>query len=289
MIPQMATARIGETKEQCEKRYGKPTGHNLVAKSLKYRSNGIGIECSYNPEGKCSFIQYKPVSNTKLAKKIWEINHPKWISLPSKDSNIVRAESVQMDGYDDMRLAYNKNSKSLIIWLNGEYLKHSFAHSRYDEVEGNYWYQPGVEGQNYSISYNCSYMTFTYLYIGVPDAGKPFLRLKFQYCGKGWKFINKYKIKIGSDDAVTLVPSNAPKRTVASGGNVREVFDELAYPHSDILNRIIRANYVIIRMDGSEGYEDLTLTPQTLDEFKKMILLYKYLGGEWSTDLKGGD
>ena len=61
-----------------------------------------------------------------------------------------------------------------------------------------------------------------------------------------------------------------------SGGSVWEVFDEPASVHSDILNQIMLADDVKIRMEGRSGYEDLHLTREILNDLNNIILLYRY-------------
>ena len=109
IIPQMAVARMGETIEQCDKRYGVPTEKTLDDQSRIYLKKGIWIECFFEsmPEGKCVHIKYSPVKSIKLAKSLWKSNHPSWRAVPGDNQNgFYRAESVHVEGYDDMLVWY---------------------------------------------------------------------------------------------------------------------------------------------------------------------------------------
>ena len=78
IIPHLAMARMGETVEQCDKRYGELIETTADNRSRTYLKKGIKVECFFEatPEGKCVHIKYSPVKNQKLAKTILESSHP---------------------------------------------------------------------------------------------------------------------------------------------------------------------------------------------------------------------
>ena len=117
MIPQITMARMGETIEQCDTRYGNPVATEEDSQSRTYLKKGIRIECFFEsaPEGKCAHIKYSPIKSIKLAEILWESNNPSWRALPrDKQSLVYRAESIQTEGYDDM-LAWYVEGDSLRI------------------------------------------------------------------------------------------------------------------------------------------------------------------------------
>jgi antitoxin component YwqK of YwqJK toxin-antitoxin module len=117
MIPQITMARMGETIEQCDRRYGNPVATEEDSQSRTYLKKGIRIECFFEsvPEGKCAHIKYSPIKSIKLAEILWESNNPSWRTLPKdKQSLVYRAESIQTEGYDDM-LAWYVEGESLRI------------------------------------------------------------------------------------------------------------------------------------------------------------------------------
>jgi hypothetical protein len=158
---------------------------------------------------------------------------------------------------------------------DAKYMMNYLVSTRYDNVEGITWHTPKKEYDGYK--------TATYMYIGVPDKGDPFLRLKIRYYGDDWIFIKRYIIKIDDRPAISLLPSSSVSRD-NSGGSVWEVFDEPASIHSNILNQIMFADNVTIRMKGDSNYEDVDLTREEMNNFGNIILLYRYLGGKWSFD-----
>ena len=66
LIPQMALARIGETKEQCDERYGEPTSVDGVARS--YQKGAFTI-ILYIVDGKCHGISYTKTDGSEISDK----------------------------------------------------------------------------------------------------------------------------------------------------------------------------------------------------------------------------
>lgn len=109
LVPQLSYARIGETVEQCDKRYGELIETSIDNSSRTYLKKGIKVECFFEamPEGKCVHIKYSPIKSQKLAKTIWESNHPKWQPITAGSINgVLRAESIPTSGYHDVLLWY---------------------------------------------------------------------------------------------------------------------------------------------------------------------------------------
>lgn len=73
LLPTPAIARLGETKEECQARYGKSVTKDVAAPVKEtvylYTANNMAIELSFNDEGKCWMIKYTPNKGNKLTDK----------------------------------------------------------------------------------------------------------------------------------------------------------------------------------------------------------------------------
>ncbi|MGB1937743.1 MAG: toxin-antitoxin system YwqK family antitoxin [Akkermansiaceae bacterium] len=109
LVPQLSSARIGESVEQCDKRYGELIETTADNRSRTYFKRGIRVECFFKamPEGECIHIKYAPIKSQNLAKTLRESNHPRWRPITAGSINGVwRAESIETNGYDDMLVWY---------------------------------------------------------------------------------------------------------------------------------------------------------------------------------------
>jgi hypothetical protein len=140
-----------------------------------------------------------------------------------------------------------------------------------DDIEGITWYSPEAAS---------GYKTATYFYIGQKQSGQPWLRWKIRYYGDDWLFIRRHRVKIDQHEAETLLPTKDIKRD-NSGGSVWEIFDESAIEHAQLLNHMLAGSSAYLRMDGSEGYNDLTLDGVQLQRMRDVLLVYRHLGGTW--------
>lgn len=142
--------------------------------------------------------------------------------------------------------------------------------TKVDEIEGTTWISPRVGD---------GYKTAVYLYIG-KKTGEPWLRWKIRYYGDDWLFVRRYRVKIDDSEAVTLLPADAIARN-SSGGSVWETFDEPAAPHAALINRILASGITHMRMEGSEGIEDVELNSTDLQRMRDVLLVFRSLGGKW--------
>jgi hypothetical protein len=141
-----------------------------------------------------------------------------------------------------------------------------------DSIEGITWYSP----EN-------GYKTAAYFYIGKKDTGDPWLRWRIRYYGDDWLFIRRYRIKLDEAEAITLSPSGDLKHETGSG-SVWEIFDASASEHAHLINQILSSRSVYLRMEGTEGVKDLNLTSNDLQQMRDVLLVYRYLGGEWPAE-----
>ena len=151
----------------------------------------------------------------------------------------------------------------------------SRLNSKRDDIEGTTWYSPDPVDD---------YKTAVYLYIGQKQTGQPWLRWKIRYYGDGWLFIRRYRIKIDDSEPITLLPTKSIKQDTGSSGSVWETFDEAAEKHAHLLNQILAGNAVHLRMDGSEGHNDIELGADQLQQMRDVLLVYRYLGGTWPSN-----
>jgi hypothetical protein len=76
------------------------------------------------------------------------------------------------------------------------------------------------------------------------------------------------------------VPTEEIKRDNSSR-SVWEIFDELAGKHSTLLNQILAGKTTYVRLEGTEEIKDIELFPTDLQQMRDVLLVYRYLGGEW--------
>lgn len=145
--------------------------------------------------------------------------------------------------------------------------------TREDEIEGITWIKPRV-GEGYK--------TAIYLYIG-KKSSEPWLRWNIRYHGDDWLFVRRYRVKIDDSEPITLDPSKAIDRD-NSGGSVWETFDEAAAPHAALINRILASGTTRIRMEGSDGIEDVELNSTDIQRMKDVLLVFRSLGGKWPAE-----
>jgi hypothetical protein len=143
--------------------------------------------------------------------------------------------------------------------------------ARTDDIEGITWYSPDPAD---------NYKTAVYLYIGQKQTGQPWLRWKIRYYGEDWLFIRRYRLKIDDAEAVTVLPTKEIKRE-NSGGSVWETFDEPANKHAHPLNQMLAGNTTHLRMEGTQGHEDIELGPEQLQRMRDVLLVFRYLEGTW--------
>ncbi|MDA7864357.1 hypothetical protein N9H14_02215 [bacterium] len=126
LIPHIALARIGENREECDRRYGKP--YKVMDEMLFYEKSGVKIHIQMW-KGKVHYIRYHDdgrwSSPTQHLTKsfIWELLKK---NFPTKTGEEVKAlydkgdykwdEHLQKEGYDVLKLWANSG-------LSGGYLK----------------------------------------------------------------------------------------------------------------------------------------------------------------------
>lgn len=98
-----------------------------------------------------------------------------------------------------------------------------------------------------------------HLYIGQDQGSEPYLRMRIQYTGDDWLFINKYTIN--ADGRIfTLNPSYGDVER-DNDSNVWEWYD--ASPTSEeleMIKAIAKSKKTVIRPEGDQYYRDRTIT-----------------------------
>ena len=136
----------------------------------------------------------------------------------------------------------------------------------HDEVRGITWYKP---------KFTDDLGNQIYLYVGKRSDKPPILRLSIRYYDDDWLFVRSYTIK-ADDKTFELVPDDPPEHDNA-GGKVWEWSDELATPHMNMLDAIIKSRKTILRYNGSKYYHDEIVSDTQRQWLDAMILVNRYL------------
>ncbi|MCM3175922.1 hypothetical protein [Paenibacillus sp. MER 99-2] len=142
-----------------------------------------------------------------------------------------------------------------------------------DEVEGITWYYDKTTSK-YDDTNNA------HLYIGVPESGDPYLRLRIRYASDSWLFIDQYIFRSG-DDKYTITPGFSGVNRDNSGGGIWEWYD--AAPTADdldMIRTIIASDKAILRYSGQQYYDDRTISSEEKKAFQNVLDAYEALGGK---------
>jgi hypothetical protein len=133
-----ALARIGETREQCDARYGKPV-EVKDPNGVKYQKSGLNVICRFI-EGKCGYIYFskiqKDAQNESLplpveeAKILMEVN--------SGGAPWSKAGEIAEDGFEawesgDLEAGYSKIAPSFLSIDTLAYRKYEEARKAADK------------------------------------------------------------------------------------------------------------------------------------------------------------
>ncbi|GIP15017.1 hypothetical protein J40TS1_06590 [Paenibacillus montaniterrae] len=117
-----------------------------------------------------------------------------------------------------------------------------------------------------------------YIYAGIMKEYPPFLRLRIQYEGDNWLFIDKYIIKT-DDDTFTIYTEFGDVNQDNGGAKVWEWLDiPITSENYEIIESILASEKTIIRHQG-QYYYDRTLTNKEKTAIKNVMEAYEALGG----------
>ncbi|MFB9273675.1 hypothetical protein [Cohnella cellulosilytica] len=140
-----------------------------------------------------------------------------------------------------------------------------------DEVEGITWYKdkttPVYVDQNN-----------LHVYIGVKDE-TTWLRIRIQYTGDDWVFIDNYKINVDGTNVNIATSYNNVVRD-NDYGRVWEYYDgPVSALEYDLLLSIVDSKKTIVRHEGREHRFDRTVTAKEKQAIKNVLDAYEALGG----------
>lgn len=136
-----------------------------------------------------------------------------------------------------------------------------------DELEKITWY--------YDKSTPDFYVSGLYFYISKVSTYKPRIRLKVQYRGDNWLFINNFVIYIDGDEYDRY---NVNLERDARGGKVREWFDKEASENDMAMARlIVVSDKATIRFNGERYYRDHVITKQEKRALQNVMDAYEAL------------
>lgn len=138
-----------------------------------------------------------------------------------------------------------------------------------DEVQGITWYYDKT-----TSSYNN--VNSFHTYIGERASGSPWLRLRIQYAGDNWLFIDNYKFLIdGRNYEITPVEVERD-----NNADVWEWYDTDADKSNiDIIKAIIESDKAVVRYEGKQYYKDRTITSAEKKALQNVLDAFKALGG----------
>lgn len=140
-----------------------------------------------------------------------------------------------------------------------------------DDIRGITWYQDRTSPQYVDSE------SAIFLYIGSPDGGRPFLRLKIQYVASDWLFIESYLIKADSQ-TFTIAPGHFAIERDNGYGGIWEWYDTPAEARElRIARAIAESKHAVIRYNGSQYYRDRTITAAEKKAIQNVLLAYESL------------
>lgn len=157
--------------------------------------------------------------------------------------------------------------KKLLVEVNAKLEK---LKMKADEVTGITWYRD--KSSTEYVNEN----SFQ-LYFGKQEDTVPSLRLRIQYAGNNWLFINKYTIK--TDDETFSIYTSF--KEINRDNDVRGIWEWLDIPVSPatedyrMIEAMIASEKTIIRSEGDQYYDDRTLTKKEKTALKNVLEAYK--------------
>ena len=118
-----------------------------------------------------------------------------------------------------------------------------------------------------------------YLYVGNKKGYTPSLRLKIQYYGEDWLFIDKYFFNVDGK-TWTIDPGYGDIKT-DNDSKVWEWFDTSPNKNEiQLIRAIIKSKKAIMRMEGTKYYKDVTISATQKSALRRVLVIYKGFGGK---------
>ncbi len=138
-----------------------------------------------------------------------------------------------------------------------------------DEVKGYKWYQD-------KSSYNYYWRDEFYIYTSAgPD---PKLFLNIRYFDEDWLFIDSFFFNVDGE-TFSFTPSYGEIQR-DSDSNVTEWYNQVATPENiELVQKIMNSTKTVMRLEGSEYYEDVTISSAQKAAIRNVLTVYQGLGG----------
>ncbi len=135
------------------------------------------------------------------------------------------------------------------------------------DPRGIIWYTPKSFPKYNGIS----------LYFSVQDGKLNPLRIKIQYYGEDWLFVNKIQFSI-DNNAYEYKPYKIEREN--EGGDVWEWSDEsLKQSDKELITALVNAKNAKIKYVGKHYHSVRTIKPNQIEDIKRSLELYKAMGG----------
>jgi hypothetical protein len=144
---------------------------------------------------------------------------------------------------------------------------------KYDDIDEITWYRDKTS------PYYTNYNGF-FAYIGKPDNGIPYLRLRIQYAADDWLFIERYIIKVDGKTYNILEENYGEIETDNGNGGIWEWLDRnVGDSELNIIKAVANGKDVKIRYVGRKYHKDKTITSSQKRALKNVLDAYEALGG----------
>lgn len=141
-----------------------------------------------------------------------------------------------------------------------------------DNVKGTIWYYDKSSPKYVNAN-------GFFLYIGTGKGYAPTLRLKIQYYGDDWLFIDSYFFNV--DGKTTSINPGYGDIETDNDSEVWEWFDtEPNKGEVELIKSIIKSKKAVMRLEGSKYYKDVTISATQKKALQRVLTVYAGLGGK---------
>ena len=117
------------------------------------------------------------------------------------------------------------------------------------------------------------------IYAGGTKGSVPNLYLEIQYEGSDWLFIKSYFFNIDGE-TFEITPDYGTIKT-DNDTNVWEWYNEpMTSENVDLIQKIIKSKKTVMRLNGSQYYKDVTITPTQKLALQHVLTVFQGLGGD---------
>ena len=148
----------------------------------------------------------------------------------------------------------------------------SKMNKRYDDMRGITWYEDKSSG---------GFRSKIYIYIGLPDDSKPYLRMYNRYYADDGLFIESYHFKIDGKDYYIHEKEYGEIKTNNRGGSIWETLDRVVDKDVfEIMQAVASSKNAKIRYRGKDYYSDRIITSKEKKAIQNVFDAFEALGGE---------